>query len=124
MFDVIQAKLGLLGVGVSAVVAVVCLLVGSLILWALGLIVAVAFAVIGIMFLYAFHELEILDVEKNKWLLGVPFVMFGLGFVTDHVGILSIQPLSVADPVSTPITLGLLVVIVVLLIVDILVSRD
>lgn len=122
--EVVTSKLGLWGVLISAVIAIIFLVGGALILWALGLIVAVAFSVIGLLFLYGFHKLEILDVEKDRWLLSVPFIMFGLGLVADHVGVLSVQPLSVSNPVSTPITLMLLVIIVVLLVVDILVSRD
>lgn len=124
LLDAVQAKLGLLGVGVAAVITIILLVGGALILWALGLLVAVAFAVIGFMLLYGFHKLDVLDVEKNRWLLAIPFLMFGLGFTLDHANVLSVVPLSVSDPISTPVTLGLLVVIVALLIVDIAVSRD
>ncbi|MCW4016761.1 MAG: hypothetical protein NWF06_10360 [Candidatus Bathyarchaeota archaeon] len=120
--DAISAKLGLLGVTTACIVAVVLLLVSSVILWALGLIVAVAFAVIGLGLVYALNSMNLLDVEKDRWVLLLPVIMFFLGFGADHVGILSISPLSVSDPVSTSITWFLLVMIVLVLIVDVVVD--
>ena len=125
MAEAVQAKLGLVGVAVAAVVALILLVGGVLIFWALGLLVAVSFAVIGFMFLYALDKSAMLDVAENKWLLAVPLLMFLCGFAADYVGVLSVQPLSVSDPASAPVTLALLVVIVCLLIVDIAVGlRD
>jgi uncharacterized membrane protein len=122
--ETIQSKLGLLGVGASAVVAIICLVFGTVVLWALGLIVGFAFLAIGFGALYAFDKMEVLDVEHNRWMLFVPFVMFAFGFIADHVGVLSIQPLSITDVGDAPFTLLLLAAVVVLLVVDIFVSRD
>lgn len=126
VLSAIFAKLGLLGIGVAAVITIIFLVFGTVILWALGLIVGVAFAVIGLMFLFAFHKMGVLDVERNRWLLFVPFIMFALGFGADKVGILSIQPLALTDS-TTPasiVTWILLIVIICLLIVDVVASRE
>jgi len=124
LVDAIQAKLGILGVGISAVVAIIFLVGGALILWALGLIVAVAFGVIGLLFIYFFHKIDFIDAEKDRKIWFIPFLMFAFGFAADRLGVLSVQPLSVTDPAGTPATLALLVVIICLLVADIAVSRD
>lgn len=122
LVDAFMAKLGLLGVGVAAVVTVIFLVGGAAILWALGLIVAVAFGVIGLMFIYFFHKIDFIDAEKDRKIWFVPFVMFAFGFIADKVGVLSVQSLSVGDSFSFSGTWMLLLIIILLLIADIAVS--
>jgi hypothetical protein len=104
-------------------IAIAIISVSAVIIWLIGLIIPVAFFVIATGFLYVLHKMDALDVEENKWLVAFPPVMFGLGFVADHVGVLSVQPLSMVDPVSTPVTFVLLAVIVCLLFAVIVYAR-
>jgi len=123
--DIVSAisdKLGLLGVGVSAVLTIIFLIFGTVLLWTLGLIMGVAFAVIGLMILFAFHHMDVFDVEQDRWLLAVPFVMFFVGFSADKLGVLSIQPLSLTDLGSSSVVASLLLIIICLLVVDIVVG--
>lgn len=105
--------------------AIVLTIIGAAFFWLVGLLVAVIFFAISIGLLYAFNKLEILDVKDDRWLLMAPFIMFFVGLGLDKLGVLSIQPMSLTDSASvTPITWIFLAIIIVLLIVDILVSRE
>jgi len=107
------------------------MIASSILLWLTGLLTAFLFVVIAILILYAFHEMDILDVEQNRWLLLTPFGAGAIGLLLDKVNVLQIQPLSVtsllADPVGTAFSVSvtniLLLTIVILLVVDIVVAR-
>lgn len=97
----------------------------SIILWLTGLIIAFLFFVVAVMALYAFHKMDVLDVDENRWLLFTPFAFFLVGLGLDRVGALSIKPLTVSNTLNTPVNVEVLLLIgvVALLVVDIIVSR-
>jgi predicted outer membrane lipoprotein len=109
------------------IIAIVFLLIAGVIIWLLGLLTAVCFAVITLLFLYAFHELDMIDIQQDRWLLFTPFIMFFVGLGLDKTGVLQIQPLSLTSLMANPFAVSvesiILVVIVLLLIVDIVVAR-
>ena len=74
----------------TLVIALTLTVVGSVILWLTGLLVAFIFFAISIGILYTIDKLEIFDVEKNRWLLTTPFIMFFVGLGLDKVDILSL----------------------------------
>ena len=110
---------------IVAIIAIVVMVVGSIILWLIGLIIPFAFFAIGIMLLYALHEMEVLDVKEDKWLLAVPIAMFFVGLGFDTVGVLTFQPLSWSTLIPFTLTFEtmLLLLILILLIVDIVASK-
>ena len=117
---------------ILAIIAVVIVTVGSVVLWLMGLLIAFLFLIIGVMLLYALHEMDVLDVQEDKWLLVMPLAMFFMGLGLDKVGVLSLlrfqfQPLTFALPGLPPFSLTfeivLLVIILSLLVIDIAVSR-
>ena len=109
------------------IIAIIVMIAGSILLWVTGLLTAFLFVVITILILYAFHKMDVLDVEENRWLLLMPFGAGAIGLVLDKTGVLQIQPLSVTNLLATPFTLSLevimLLLIIILLIVDIAVGR-
>ena len=107
---------------ILALIALVMMVVGGVILWLTGLIIAFIFFVIGVMLLYAFHEMGVLDVKEDKWLLVMPIAMFFTGFAVDKVGLLSFHPLSWSVLFTLTFETALLLVILILLVVDIAAS--
>ena len=109
----------------SLIFSIILVVVGSVILWLTGLLVAVIFFALTVGSLYALNKGGVLDVDKNKWLLCLPFVMFFTGLGLDEIDVLSFQPLSLTDSgQSIGITWVLLGVIILLLILDLVVSRE
>jgi len=109
---------------ILAIIAVVLMVIGSIVLWLLGLIIAFVFFVVGVMLLYALHETEALDVQKDPWLVILPIVMFFVGLGLDKTGMLQFQPLSFSTLATNPLSwfsteAMLFLIIIVLLIVDI-----
>lgn len=113
-----------LGLPVSVTVGLVALLViivGGLILWLTGLLTAFIFFAVAVMLLYALHKMNALDMDKQPWLVVLPFGAFFLGLGLDKFGVLGIHPMSLTgDLLAMPLELTLLVIIIVLLVVDIL----
>ena len=72
----------------TLIFALVVTIVGSVVLWLTGLLVAVIFFAAGVALLYLFKD--VLDIDQNKWLMIVPFGMLFLGFGLDKIGILSL----------------------------------
>ena len=116
---------------ILAIIAVIIVTVGSVVLWLAGLFIAFLFFIIGVMMLYALHEMDALDVQQNPWLLFFPPAMFFMGLGLDKVGVLSLlrfQPLTFALPglpfsFSLTFEIVLLLIILGLLVIDIAVSR-
>ena len=116
---------------ILAIIAVIIVIVGSVVLWLTGLFIAFLFFIIGVMLLYALHEMDALDVQQNPWLLFFPPAMFFMGLGLDKVGVLSLlrfQPLTFALPglpsFSLTFEIVLLLIILGLLVVDIAVSKS
>lgn len=110
---------------IIAIIAIIAWIAGSVILWLVGLLTAFIFFVVAIMTLYAFHKMDILDVDDNRWLLFTPFLAFFAGLGLDKIGVLSLKPLTLSMTANTPLNaeVVLLLVVIVLLVVDIIVSR-
>ena len=116
---------------ILAIIAVVIVIMGSVVLWLTGLFIAFLFFIIGVMLLYALHEMDALDVQQDRWLLVFPAAMFFMGLGLDKVGVLSLlrfQPLTFAFPGLPSFYLTfeivLLLIILDLLVVDIAVSKS
>ena len=87
-----------------AIIAIVFLLIAGLVVWLTGLLTAVLFSIITVLILYAFHELEMIDIHQDRWLLFTPFIMFFAGLGLDKVGVLQIQPLSLSALTANPLS--------------------
>ena len=112
---------------ILAIIAVIILIAGSVVLWLTGLFVAFLFFIIGVMLLYALHEMDVLDVQQDRWLLIFPAVMFFIGLGLDKVGVLTFlpyQPLSLSTLMPFTLTFQnvMLVAILALLIIDVVAS--
>ena len=86
---------------ILAIIAVILIIAGSVVLWLTGLFIAFLFFAIGVMLLYALHEMDALDVQQDRWLLVLPAAMFFVGLGLDKVGVLSLlrfQPLTLPLP--------------------------
>jgi predicted outer membrane lipoprotein len=109
------------------IIGIIFLVVAGVIVWLLGLLTAIIFAIITLLFLYAFHELDMIDIQQDRWLLFTPFIMFFVGLGLDKTGVLQIQPLSLNALLTNLFTLSatnvFLLIIILLLLVDIAVSR-
>lgn len=122
--DALMQKLGLLGVTVASVVTIIALVFSSAILWAIGLLVPVAFGLVGVLLIYCLHCMEF-EIKDNKWLVALPFVFFGVGFIADKTGVLSVQAFSVESALGEAQLMTFLIVIIALLVgVAWWVSRD
>lgn len=107
---------------IIGIIAIVAMAVGSVVLWLTGLLIAFIFFAIGVMFLYALHKMNALNVEEDRWLIVFPIVMLFVGFGFDKVGWLTLQPLSLTNAVSLSLQTALLWILVILVIVDIAVG--
>jgi len=113
---------------ILAIIGIIILVIGSVVLWLTGLITAFIFFVVAIMLLYALHEMDALNVERDRWLLIFPFFAFVLGLGLDKIGVLTVKPLQLANldlfglTVNLNVSMWVLIIIVALLIVDIVVS--
>jgi predicted outer membrane lipoprotein len=109
------------------ILAIVALVIATVVTWLLGLLTAILFGVVTLLFLYAFHEFDMIDIEQDRWLLATPFIMFFVGLGLDKAGVLTIQPLSIDAFMSNPFTISLtnilLFIVVALLIVNVVVAR-
>jgi hypothetical protein len=114
------------------IIAVIIVIAGPVVLWLTGLFIASLFFIIGVMLLYALHEMDALDVQQDRWLLVFPAIMFFIGLGLDKVGVLSLlwfQPLTFVLPgLDFSFTLNLevvlLLIILCLSLVDIAVSKS
>ena len=105
------------------ILAIVVLVIATVVSWLMGLLTAMLFGVVTLLFLYALHELDMIEVKEDRWLLFTPFIMFFAGLALDKIGVLQVQPLSLSSLMATPFTLSLevimLLIVIFLLIVDV-----
>ena len=114
------------------ILAIVVLVIATVVSWLMGLLTAMLFGVVTLLFLYALHKLELVEIDLDEHpfpsllLVFSPFIMFFVGLALDKGGVLQVQPLSLTS-LYAPFTLSLevimLIIVVVLLIVDIAVSQ-
>jgi len=75
-----------------AIVGLVLLAIALITLTVYGLVTAVVLFAISGLGLFLLQYLHLIDLTKQPWLMLIPFLMFGIGYFSEHFRIFSVNP--------------------------------
>lgn len=74
------------------ILGIIVFVVGMVIIVAYGLETAIAFLILSGAFVMVLGWTHVIDFKNHPWVIAVPFLMFVLGYATQHLSVISIEP--------------------------------